>query len=380
MRTIKLILTATLFSLMFFRGSCDPCQDVTPNDNNYCTCYPKDPKCGSNPQDTTCSNVTPPISPPTSFFAKAVNLSQVQLTWNQISNATNYIIYKNNQYLAETSSLFYNDNFTLTAQQQYEYYVVASNSSDTSTNSRICATSYTSGNLSATHTSDTWNIALPQDREMYLIVSVDPSLNIQYGCGYPNGIVIYDGNGVTQIFGAPGPTGGNQTSVTIGPFEIKAGNYTVRICRYSGNGNYTLTSYYSQTRLNNDNEPNDGISSAVVFNFDTRITGHLGYVGGGNGTRDIVDFYNVNLSEDKNIIFNINIDPSLNLQYGCGYPNGILVLKNDGITVEKSFPGPTGGNNTSLREKFPLYAGNYYIKICRYDGFGGYDFKLCIDN
>lgn len=100
MKTFKIILFTIFISFLIIHSGCNkPDNDITT----------------PSPADTACSNITPAIYPPTSFFAKAVSLSQVQLTWYQSSNATTYKIYKNGQYLNQTSSLNYNDNFTLTA-------------------------------------------------------------------------------------------------------------------------------------------------------------------------------------------------------------------------------------------------------------------------
>lgn len=111
MKSSRLFLFFISVCLTLLFSGC-PCDPSDPNDDCYVPPVPP-----PRPVDTNCANVTPAISPPTSFFAKAVSLSQVQLTGNQVSNAIQYIIYKNGAELNRTQSLNYNDNFTLTPQQ-----------------------------------------------------------------------------------------------------------------------------------------------------------------------------------------------------------------------------------------------------------------------
>lgn len=105
-------------------------------------------------------------------------------------------------------------------------------------------------------------MSLSQDRDMYMLITVEPSLSLYWGYpNDPNGVKIFDSDGITLLFRVNGPPGGDQTSVTVGPFNLKAGNYRVQVNRAGGNGNYTLESYFSQTQHANDQEPNDGIQS-----------------------------------------------------------------------------------------------------------------------
>jgi len=314
------------------------------------------------------------VPAPSSFFAKAVSLSEVQLSWS--GNASSYTIYKNNViYKSGITSNSYNDDFSISPQQQYAYYVEAVTGSNTSPPSRMCATSYTSGYLSPTHTSDAWSISLPQDRDMYMLISVDPSLGLCYGAPGGDDIQIIDNDGVTVLYTDIGPCGGNQTSATIGPHPLKAGNYTIKIYQGSGNGNYYLTCYYSQSQDTNDNS-GGGIQDAEQINFNTIYQGHLGYKGGGN--TNILDCYKVVLPQDESAVtMYIAVDPYLGLCYGAPGGDDIQIVANDGVTVVKTFVGPCGGNGTSNTTSLSLSAGTYYVKIYQGSGFGGYEFGLC---
>jgi len=323
-----------------------------------------------NPTGNTTDGSPTSINAPSNFFAKAISLNEIELTWDPSSGSNNYNIYKNDTKIATTNKLTYTDNFTLTEQQQYDYYVTAiDGKGNESAHSNISTTAFISDTLNNQTAKISYNVSILHDGNLYFLVTVDPTLNLSIFGGMYAAIRIYSNAG-TDMYHFVGPSGGNQTSISTGPYPIKAGNYVFELNSAGGSGNFTLTPYYTQSIFNNDNEPNDGTENAIAIDINTYYEGHLGYLGGAYGTLDIVDFYKFSLNKKTDLKYNIIVDPTLNL-------NPIRIYSNDGTTILNSFSGPSGGNQTSVTGgPITLEAGNYYVAVNRANGFGGYKIKF----
>jgi hypothetical protein len=203
------------------------------------------------------------------------------------------------------------------------------------------------GYLDNTNTYKAHSIILASDGTISLNIAFDSTLTyIQYQ--------ILDTNGTEIASNIPA------SGVNYGPYGLKAGTYNIKITRYSGYGGYTLTTKYDVQPLGNDTEPNDQVSDAQNAPNNGFVTGHLGYIGGGNGTRDSIDIFKVLIGSDGEFSLNIAFDSTLTYIQ-------LQILDTNGTEVAAT--NPASGVNYG---PYGLKAGTYNIKITRYSGYGGY--------
>jgi hypothetical protein len=205
------------------------------------------------------------------------------------------------------------------------------------------------GYLDSNNTSVSHTITLPADGELKLKIAYDLTLSV-------NSLSIYDQNN-SILFSQYNPTNG----ATYGPYGLKAGTYSLKVTRSSGSGSYTLTTTYNAQTIPNDLEPNDTPSTAVPAPNNGNVTGHLGYTGGGNGTIDTTDYYEITLNTDGETKLKIDCDPALSIYF--------LRIRDINNSVLFSQYNPTSGVTYG---PYGLKAGTYFIEIVRNTGFGGY--------
>ena len=210
------------------------------------------------------------------------------------------------------------------------------------------------------------SITLPSDGEVRVAVSIDSTLSL--ATSLYTGITIFDSNGTTQLEGFSVDTG--STAGEFGPFPLKAGNYYLRVSRAYGYGSYTLTVNHSPQPLTNDTEPNNTSAAAKSAAVGSSITGHLGYIGGGGGTApDELDWWILSIPSDGEVRIAVSIDSTLSL--ATSLYTGITIFDSNGTTQLEGFSVDTGSTAGDFGP-FPLKAGNYYLRVSRAYGYGGY--------
>lgn len=141
--------------------------------------------------------------------------------------------------------------------------------------------------------------------------------------------------------------------------NISPGTYFLKVPRYSGYGSYYLTSTFTPATYPNDIEPNDIIQNSIPILLNDSLTGHLGYYG--SGYTDYADYYHFTTSVDGKIRFRVVTTDQLQT-------NNLLIFDSDSLAILAS-----GNWGTDAVVEFPnLSAGNYFVKVPRYTGYGSY--------
>jgi|GEM_PF-1100729 len=208
---------------------------------------------------------------------------------------------------------------------------------------------YAGGGNGTTDTIDYHKINLTADGEFKLKIVFDTTLSVYR-------ITIYDIDGSWPV-SVYYPSSG----VIYGGYGLKAGNYYIGIERQSGYGGYSLTTNYNVQPKANDSEPNDTFAQAKLAPANGNIEGHLGYVGGGNGSTDTTDYYKIMFTASGQLQLKIVFDSTLNIYY--------LRIYDIYGSILYSALYPSSGVNYG---PYLLNAGTYYIRIERYSGYGGY--------
>jgi len=144
---------------------------------------------------------------------------------------------------------------------------------------------------------------------------------------------------------------------------LSAGSYYIYVetSRYDDlSGDYTLKTSFEAQELANDKENNDSFQKANVYNIDTSVTGHIGYMVGREC--DEIDWYRINIPVEGYISLSLLADPEVDAT--------LSLYRNDGdsrITYQY-------GMDKVLTIDSPLLPGEYYVRVScdDYDGAGGY--------
>lgn len=332
--------------------------------------------CSKNPvietetqSETLDCRITPPTAgTPINFWANPVTSNQVWLSWRALSPATTYKIYRDNQFLIETSDAMYFDNFNFAQKTPYQYKVVAASTSGSSRNSSV---SYFSGILSNSNPLDIHNITLTEDSWINMVVTISGTLNMY--ASDEKTILLTDAASGNIIYSTHGS---NQTTNFGGSayFPLKAGSYSIKLKRISGEGSYTIKGYTIGSQFINDSEPNNTFENSIVLPLNSTHTGHLGFTGEDN-ILDAADFYRISLDKKTTLGLSLSIDGSLCLAGNT--LRGVTIYKNDRVTIAEEINGPGGGEDISSSKNISLAAGTYYLKLSRINGYGGYTLKVC---
>jgi hypothetical protein len=232
-----------------------------------------------------------------------------------------------------------------------------------------------SGYLNENTQTMTHSITLPSDGTLQLSVTIDSTLSLSISTYY--GITIFDSDGTTMLQGFSGPTGGTDTTGSYGPFALKAGTYHIRFARWTGSGSYSAAATHTTQPIAGDSEPDDTVAQARAAVLNSGITGHLGYIGGGGGTApDELDWWIFSIPSDGEVRVAVSIDSTLSL--ATSLYHGITIFDSNGTTQLEGFSVDTGSTAGDFGP-FPLKAGNYYLRVARAYGYGGYSVQLTAD-
>jgi uncharacterized protein YfaP (DUF2135 family) len=143
---------------------------------------------------------------------------------------------------------------------------------------------------------------------------------------------------------------------------LAKGTYFVRVIWNSGQGGYTLRMTHRGVGVPEDEEPNDTHTDAIAAEIGRTYTGHLGYAG--NTYADSYDWYRI--TTDENGELRIIMRPQQTLA------SSIELRKSDAINYITWGGGATGAGIADTIIVPNLAKGDYYVRLLRNAGYGGY--------
>jgi hypothetical protein len=229
------------------------------------------------------------------------------------------------------------------------------------------------GSLGTTDPDDWYQIDLPHDGALRVVVTPGGALNTH--------VKLFDQDGATSLnfnggaYGNQGSFGEPDTGYRI---DLKSGTYYVTIARWGsdgGQGTYTINTAFTPTEYpnHNDSEPNDSSSTAMTLIVNASDTGHLGYYKDGATDRD--DWYRIELPHDGALRVVVVPGHALNTQ--------VKLFDQDG-TTSLNFNGGAYGNQGSSGEpdsvfRADLKSGTYYVTASGWIGSGQGSYIITTD-
>lgn len=198
---------------------------------------------------------------------------------------------------------------------------------------------------------DFYKITLPTDGKLELTVYPDGTGNLGLGLYHSelfHPIIVMDQKGK-----------GESEKIVIP--NLRAGTYLVLVYCTEGYGSYNLTNLFT-ANAPLDTEPNDTVATARPVSLSASpavLQGNIGYYG--NHYRDEFDYYRLSLPSFGNISFNLTMVTGENLSVGYTLWDQSLRLIGGGSAI----------NN--------LPAGEYYLRLHRVDGYGGYSIAAAFE-
>lgn len=236
---------------------------------------------------------------------------------------------------------------------------------------------YGAGNGFTTDLQDWWRVTLPHAGNLQLEVDTSPLLNLNanVSVGANNGIMVFDSDATTVLFGASQAQNSTNTHVAQ---RLKPGIYYIRMTKIdqaSLYGGYRLTPRL--VAVPEDPEPNDQVTEATSAALGTLVGGNLGYRGGGQGViQDQLDWWKFTMPRTGQVQLVITTVGNLNLNANAG------VGVSEGITIFEAVPGgevgprrfgTSQGQGTTNTYALNLGAGSYYLRLAKLgqDGYWG---------
>ena len=128
----------------------------------------------------------------------------------------------------------------------------------------------------------------------------------------------------------------NQANLTVD--YLSEETYYIKVARKAGTGNFTISSEFTPTSLENDTEPNDTANNAAVIEIDGSDTGHLGYYL--LGIYDSYDWWEMTSTSNGSLIVSTVSDETLDIdlymydEYNNELVHSIDVGTNESVTFE----------------------------------------------
>ncbi len=172
---------------------------------------------------------------------------------------------------------------------------------------------------------------------------------------------IYDTDGIIVL-----ASNYDDAPFSVSRNDLAAGTYYLRVRMYyaAGYNSYSITNTLTTPEQANDDEPNNDVLSAAVFETNSSTEGHIGYYN--SGARDTYDFYQMTLSSSGDLTF--SVDAINNIYIYC------RLYAADGVT----YLGGSYGLGYYSFVKNDLAAGNYIVKVNAY--YTGTDYSPYILN
>ena len=158
------------------------------------------------------------------------------------------------------------------------------------------------------------------------------------------------------------------TTVVFTVPNASPGTYYLKLNRYNGYGGYLLKYEFTPNPHGNETLDNDTWEKAVELANGSNQPGRLGY--DYLNSTNVADWYKIEVEGDGELVFSTTSDPTLRLGQLELYP-----LKADGSDVVWRAQKDMDGYNKDTTIVFSVpnaAAGIYYLKLNRYNGYGGY--------
>ncbi len=179
-----------------------------------------------------------------------------------------------------------------------------------------------------------------------------------------------DGSGV-EYRTSKDMDGANQdTTIVFVVPDVAPGTYYIRLDRWLGYGGYKLDYSFTANRHDADYADNNAWNAASLIENKTTQQGRLGY---SYRDTDLHDWYKIVLDDEGSVTFKSTTDVTLRL----GSLN-VYVPKEDGTSLIYRGSKDMDGHNmdTTIVYTIPDMApGTYYIRLDRWQGYGGYDMQ-----
>ncbi len=152
----------------------------------------------------------------------------------------------------------------------------------------------------------------------------------------------------------------NQANLTVDYLSEEA--YYIKVARKAGTGNFTISSEFTPTSLENDTEPNGTANNAAVIEIDGSDTGHLGYYS--LGIYDSYDWWEMTSTSNGSLIVSTASDETLDIdlyiydQYNNELAHSIDVGSDESVTFEY------------------LGEGTFYVTAIKKGGQGSYTISI----
>ena len=160
---------------------------------------------------------------------------------------------------------------------------------------------------------DWLKVVTPSDGELAFVGLPSAELNLF--------MTLFDTDGSTVLsYGKNGASGENDTLIYN---NLSAGTYYLLLSQVGG-GSYTLKNVFTPSPLENDAEPNNSIDQSLTLLANSSVTGHIGYYG--NKSKDLYDWYKIDVATNDEITFVGVPEQSLNLFLTLYNTNGSTVL------------------------------------------------------
>ncbi|HPE97542.1 MAG: T9SS type A sorting domain-containing protein [Chitinophagales bacterium] len=186
----------------------------------------------------------------------------------------------------------------------------------------------------------------------------DVTVSLAYSVGMYHRLYLYAADGVTNL----ASTGGYD-SISVTKAGLAAGTFLVRVEHYSTTyySPYTLYNAVAMTEYDNDAEPNDVYTDAMVMDENSTMYGHIGHrydVGG----FDEDDWYQVVTTQDGTL--------TITAENNTGQYHTLTLYDSNGTTSL----GSNSAYTTQTVVRKGLAAGTYYIRMSHYSTtyFSGY--------
>ena len=216
----------------------------------------------------------------------------------------------------------------------------------------------------STDKQDWFKFDVPEEGTINLTIRSEKTLRI--GVATINAVKA-DGNGLTQRADKWLDIADSTLVFTLA--NAAPGPYYLYLPRYGGYGGYRVTYDFTPCAIANDMAGNDSIGSATPIENGTITQGRLGY--DYSNSTDKQDWYKFTMTADGSAKFIVQSEPTLKIGYAY-----IYTLKEDG----ESLTGRASrwldiADSALVFKKDDLAAGDYYLYLPHYGGYGGYTVK-----
>ncbi|HOB97334.1 MAG TPA: Ig domain-containing protein [Verrucomicrobiota bacterium] len=229
---------------------------------------------------------------------------------------------------------------------------------------------YGGGGGTATDLQDWYRLTLPHAGNLELEVGLSKllNLNVNASIGADNGIVVFDSDAATVLFGAVQGQNSTNTHVVT---RLKPGLYYLRLAKIDNAGYYG--SYSVTPRLvpaPEDPEPNDQVSDGGWTALGAMIEGNLGFRGGGAGlTLDQSDWWQFTMPSTGQVQLVVTTYGNLNLNsnsaVGASEGIGIFEATSAGDVGARRY-GAVQGQGTTQTHAVNLGAGHYFLRLAKH--------------